>query len=176
MNNTLSKAIIFITGATVGSLITWKILKTKYEQYIEEEIISVKEAYEKIYDTSDNFNIEESKSNESEVEEYKNIAKKYINDNEEEEEEEDDMDMPYVISQEEFADSDYETATFWYFSDGTLTDEQYNIIEDVEETIGYESLEHFGDYADDPDTIYVRNDYLQVDFEICKDLRNYSEI
>ena len=88
------------------------------------------------------------------------------------------MDRPYVISPDAFADSEYVTASFWYFEDGILTDEDYNVIEeeDIEELVGKESLEHFGDYPDDPDTVYVRDDSLKVDYEICRDNRCYSEI
>lgn len=178
MNSTLSKIIIFATGVAFGSVVTYKVLKDKYEQLIEEEIDSVKEAYSRIYE-----NVEECEETEEDVEdeaeeeiikmdEYKAIAANYAGG----EEEERDMDMPYLLEPCEFADGDYEAATLWYFADGVLTDEQYNIIEDVEETVGEESLTHFGDYPDDPDTVYVRNDYLEVDFEICRDERNYSEI
>ena len=33
----------------------------------------------------------------------------------------------------------------------------------------------FGDYPEDSDTVYVRNDKLEIDFEILKDYREYSE-
>lgn len=179
MNNTLNKIIIFAAGAAIGSVVTWKILNTRYEQLIEEEIESVKEAYSKSYCESQCSEDEESKTDEVEVDNYKDLASKYNNDNvESDNREEDDncMDMPYLISPEEYSDSDYEAASLWYFADGILTDEQYNIIEDIEETVGEESLNHFGDYPDDPDTVYVRNDYLEVDYEICRDERFYSEI
>lgn len=177
MNNILNKIIVFTAGAAIGSVITWNVVKNKYEQLIEEEIDSVKEAYEKNYSKLLNSNNKETETPIEEVEEYKNIVNNYNTESNNDKEEEDNiMDMPYLISPEEFADSDYETASLWYFADGILTDEQYNIIEDVDETVGYESLEHFGDYSDDPDTVYVRNDYLEVDYEICRDERIYSEI
>lgn len=179
MNNTLNKIIIFTAGAAIGSVVTWKILKNRYEQLIEEEIDSVKEVYAKAYDNSQCSEVEESEEDEAEMDEYKALATKYSNDENESdnrEEEDNSMDMPYLISPEEYADGDYEAASLWYFADGVLTDEQYNVIEDIEETVGEESLNHFGDYPDDPDTVYVRNDYLEVDYEICRDERFYSEI
>ena len=39
----------FLIGATVGSITTWKLLKTKYEQITQEEIDSVKDVYSKNY-------------------------------------------------------------------------------------------------------------------------------
>lgn len=45
MNNTLSKILVFAAGATIGSVVTWKLVKTKYEQIAQDEIESVKEAY-----------------------------------------------------------------------------------------------------------------------------------
>lgn len=178
MNNILSKIIIFSAGAAIGSVVTWKILNNRYEQLIEEEIESIKEAYAKSYDDMVYSDIEESEEeNKAVIEEYKDIASEYDNGDESNYgEEEDSMDMPYLISPDEYAESEYEAASLWYFADGVLTDEQYNVIEDIEETVGVESLEHFGDYLEDPDTVYVRNDYLEVDYEICRDERMYSEI
>ena len=37
----------FLIGATVGSVTTWKLLKTKYEQIAQEEIDSLKDVYSK---------------------------------------------------------------------------------------------------------------------------------
>ena len=47
MKTTLSNFIIFATGAAIGSVVTWKIVKTKYEQIAKEEINSVKEVFSK---------------------------------------------------------------------------------------------------------------------------------
>lgn len=42
MNKKLFGAIMFAVGAAVGSAVTWKLVKTKYEQIAQEEIDSVK--------------------------------------------------------------------------------------------------------------------------------------
>ena len=55
-----------------------------------------------------------------------------------------------------------------------LTDENDEIIEDVEETVGFESLNHFGEYEDD--SVFVRNDARKCDYEILLDQRTYSEV
>ena len=40
----LSKVLLFISGACVGSVVTWKLIEKKYQQIAQEEIDSVKEA------------------------------------------------------------------------------------------------------------------------------------
>lgn len=45
MNKTLFGVIAFAAGAAIGSVVTWKVVKTKYEQIADEEIASVKEEY-----------------------------------------------------------------------------------------------------------------------------------
>lgn len=47
MKNTLGNFIVFAAGAVIGSAVTWKIVKTKYEQIAREEINSVKETFAK---------------------------------------------------------------------------------------------------------------------------------
>ena len=47
MKDTLSKIVIFAVGAGIGSAVTWKLLKAKYEQIAQEEIDSVKEVFSK---------------------------------------------------------------------------------------------------------------------------------
>ena len=84
-------------------------------------------------------------------------------------------DGPYVISPDEFGNEfDYEEVSLTYYADGVLTDDQDNIIEDVEGLVGLDSLNHFGEYEDD--SVFVRNDALQTDYEILADLRNYSDV
>ena len=39
----LNKILIFSVGAAIGSVITWKLVKTKYERIAQEEIDSGKE-------------------------------------------------------------------------------------------------------------------------------------
>ena len=36
--------LVFAAGAAIGSAVTWKVVKTKYERFAQEEIESVKEA------------------------------------------------------------------------------------------------------------------------------------
>lgn len=82
---------------------------------------------------------------------------------------------PYVIAPEEFGEmDDYETVSLTYYSDGVLTDDFDNEIEDVEGMVGEDSLDHFGEYEDD--SVFVRNDRYKTDYEILLDLRKYSDV
>ena len=86
------------------------------------------------------------------------------------------MDRPYVIPPEDFGDVDidYETKSLVMYADGVLVNEYGAIIEDVDNLVGKDSLNHFGEYEDD--SVFVRNDRLKTDFEILLDNRNYKDI
>ena len=81
---------------------------------------------------------------------------------------------PYVISPEEFDDNDeYETESLRYYEDHVLTDMYDNIIDDIEGTVGEESLTHFGEFEDD--SVFVRNDDKKIDYEILLVEGKYGE-
>ena len=164
----MNNFVIFTLGAAAGSIITWKLLKTKYEQIAQDEIDSVKEVYFKK-------NLERDKEPKDEYEE---ITKRYstFSDKKENKDEEGEKIMrPYVICPEEFGEMDeYETESLTYYADGVLTDDFDNEIEDVDDLVGEESLSTFGDYEDD--SVFVRNDKYKTDYEILLDDRKFSEI
>ena len=81
---------------------------------------------------------------------------------------------PYVISPYDFGEIDeYHKIELTYYADGTLEDEDYNIVEDVEELLGPKALTTFGEYEDD--AVFVRNEHLGTDFQVLKDYRTYEE-
>ena len=82
----------------------------------------------------------------------------------------------FIIAPEEFGDIDgYETTSLNYFTDGVLADIDGEVLNNVEELIGdREVLTHFGEYEDD--TVFVRNEKLEIDIEICVDSRKYSDL
>ena len=45
MKKSITNIFIFAVGAVIGSAVTWKYTKAKYEQIAKEEIESVKEVY-----------------------------------------------------------------------------------------------------------------------------------
>lgn len=82
-------------------------------------------------------------------------------------------DKPYVISPEEFGEmDDYERIVLMYHTDGVLTDEDREIIDDPDEIVGKDYADHFGKY----DSVYVRNDKRKSDYEILKVLDSYDDI
>lgn len=197
MKNTLSNVLIFTVGAAVGSVVTWKLLKTRYEVLLQEEIDSVKEAF-------DNLKVNESEKTTDEVEEpidpvtgetvsqfkasYEDyctlLAESGYTDGEKGGAELMAGIKPYIIPPEEYGEKeDYEQVTFSYYADGVVTYEYpdlntgemlIEVIEDIDDSIGYDNLSRFGEYEDD--SLHVRNDRLEVDYEILKDYRNFSDI
>ena len=82
---------------------------------------------------------------------------------------------PHVIPPEEFdTKPDYETVSLTYYADNVLADEMDDIVEDVDDRIGEDSLTHFGEYEDD--SVFVRNDAMRIDFEILADQRKFSDL
>lgn len=202
----------FLTGAAVGSVSTWYILKKKYEKIAKEEIESTKKVFKELLDKNS-----KEKSSEPEkdavaiqhekaemarekpsMSEYAKLLNKtgytkYSSPEqtevEEDEEEDDDgdpgptkqyfgneEDKPYVISPDEFGEfDDYTQITLFYYTDHVLAESNDDeMVEDVEGSVGFESLNHFGEYDDD--SVYVRNDRLKIDYEILRSERAYSDV
>ena len=182
MDNILNKLFIFTAGVAIGSVVTWKLVKTKYEQISNEEIESVKETFLKER-RKDVEPLNEDKSFEM-SEEAAKALKKIIENNsyndysnystKKESEVEENMSGPYVISPDEFDGGDYDIESLNYYQDGILTDIYDNVIEDVESMVGEESLNHFGEYEDD--SVFVRNDEKETDYEILLVDRNYKDL
>ena len=85
------------------------------------------------------------------------------------------VDKPYVIAPEEFGDlDDYETISLTYYADQILADDNDVIVDDVEDVVGFDSLNSFGEYEDD--SVFIRNDRLKCDYEILLDQRKYSSV
>lgn len=189
-----TKMFIFAAGILTGSLCTWYSTKKYYEKIANDEIESMKEWLARRVEEQDE-KAEEQSSEPAEkptspsmkpnLMEYAAMVKDlgytdYSRRTEEpekeakEDEEVDDMDRPHVIEPEEFGECDYEEVSLTYYADGVLTDEQDNPIEDVDSMVGEDYAEHFGEYEDD--SVFVRNDRLQTDFEILADQRNYSDL
>lgn len=193
MSNTLSKLFIFAAGATVGSVVTLCLVRAKYEKRTLDEIRSIREMYEKDEaDEIDDPDIldEETQGllSEERRAEYNKIVQKYnpeskgvsknIEVDEDEEEEEDEEDMkPYVISPDEFDEKGYDTVSLYYFEDGVITYAYSGDImeeDEIDDIIGEDAPNHFGEYEED--TVYIRNDAIMTDFELCRDRRKYSEV
>ena len=82
---------------------------------------------------------------------------------------------PVVISPDEFGENPgYDSLSMTFYADNIVAGENDEIVEDVNDCIGFESLAHIGEY--EPDILYVRNDRLRIYYEITRDLRNYADV
>lgn len=172
--NLLLLVVGVITGAA-GSLLYFK---KYYENIAQEEIDSVKETYKAKYDpnaTSEQEKNEEatSKSNEkkSDSDIYSSILsqEKYVKRGKAS------SDEPYIIPPENFGElDDYEEVSLIYYSDGVLTDDMDEVIENPGDIVVENFETHFGEYEDD--SVFVRNDILKCDYEILKDDRSFRDV
>ena len=197
MNSKLLSFLAFVIGASVGSLATWKFVEKKYKQIAQEEIDSVKETYAKMrkddleakkadleaakakLHPAETERIETPEVKPEEVKAYEDVIARhnYTSYSNDINEKGGDVmtDRPYIIPPEDFGDyPDYETISLTYYNDKVLTDEYNEIVDDIDDLIGEDSLNHFGEYEDD--SVFVRNDALKVDYEILLDSANYSDI
>jgi hypothetical protein len=181
MNIKLSNLLSFAAGAVIGSVVTWKVVSDRYEQIIEAmqdrfENFTVADAIEaggNVELVDEITTVPEQNAIDDMRNIYKNIAREegYI-----QEEEEEYMPEPYVISPDDFAELDgYNTETLYYFADNVMTDDEENILDELEDIIGdIDPVKHFGEY--EKDSIFVRNDEKQCDYEILRDTRKYYDI
>lgn len=170
MKSILSNFLIFATGAAIGSVVAWRILKTKYDRLVNEEVDSVRKYYFNKYGPKDSEEVIEAATetvnqilDDQGYTCYSNTNKEVT-----------DVERPRVIAPEEFGEVDYETISLTYYADGVLADDMDDPVDNVDDIIGLDSLNHFGEYEDD--SVFVRNDRLKCDYEILFDSRNYSDV
>lgn len=175
----------FVAGAALGSLATWMFVKKKYERIAQEEIDSVKAVYSKRKPKTEKKDDEDIQVDKKEVAEYEEMIKstgysKYSDISKSKvktKAERNDLERPYVIRPEEFGELDgYEMISLTHYSDGVLADDddQKMADDEIDEVVGADYAEHFGEYEDD--SVFVRNDRLKCDYEILLDQRKYSEL
>ena len=184
----LSSVMIFTVGAAIGSVITWKLLETKYEKIVQEEIDSVKEVFARSYEsnTDEEEDVEEDESEpvkvatvlhqpeKPDITDYAAMTRD-LGYTEKKEETELDKSKPYVIDPNDFGmEDDYNTESRLYHTDKFITDENFNLVNDIEDTIGFECLNTFGQYEED--AVYVRNELLKTDYEILRVDTAYEDV
>lgn len=194
MNQKLINVLMFTTGAAIGSLVTWRVAKSYYERYAQEEIDKFAEDWKSrvqhanIHDEGDWNDFEEEDededdSNETEIYDYRRLASNYgtpSSDDKNDEEGEGGPGFPYVngpvvITPDEFGDGNFAHSLYYltYYADGVLANDWCEEL-DVEETIGTDAIEHFGDYAEG--TVHVRNEQNAADYEVVRDPRTFAEV
>lgn len=190
----IKNVLLFTAGLVMGSVVTWKMTKDKYEQWANDEIHMMREYYnqkeEEYYEEEDldeepieaevrterstkpDLTEYTSRLNESGYTDYSEISKK----DEEEDNESDMEEKPYVISPEEFGDfDDYETIELTYYKNGYVTDDQDILMsnDEVEEAIGWNNITRMGEYEED--ALHVRNEKRKTDYEILQVFDDYRE-
>ena len=200
MNSKFINAIMFAAGAAIGSAVTWKVVKTRYERIVQEEIKSINEAFSSqrsenqeqtdsgiddendewadrdanqiSWDELEDLDDDEDDEEVNDMDEYERLTGSYTN---EKGGAENMAKEPYVIAPLDFGELDgYSQVELTYYEgDDTLEDDEGNIIDDRDELIGPKALTTFGEYEDD--SVFVRNDRLRADFQILKDYRTYKE-
>lgn len=192
----MKNLLCFVTGAAIGSVVTWKLIEKKYKDLADEEIESVIETFKNRKQRITKDEVKETV--EKVINKYKEpketvedivTAEGYSIEDEEETDEDDDSNytvdvdtgveviVPYVITPEQFGEySEYGTKTLTYYADNVLTDEIDNPItsEEMETMIGPDALDHFGEYEDD--SVYIRDEMNEMDYEILKSEKTFSEI
>lgn len=191
MNDKLSSVIIFCGGVFIGGFLTWDFFKTKYEKIADEEIASVKETFEHREPRPDkNYKVEEAlKGNDEYINVSPGVAERiiriidsngyrnYSNTAIETDKKGGTADMelkqPYVITPEQYEDNvDYTKVSLTWYSDEVLEDDWGNVL-DPDDVIGSDALKTFGQY--EKDSVFVRDDDEQIDYEVLLDTRSYKE-
>ena len=180
MNDKLSSVIIFCGGVFIGGFLTWDFFKTKYEKIADEEIASVKETFEHREPRPDkNYKVEETlKGNDAYINiidsnSYRNYSNTAIETNKKGGTADMELKQPYVITPEQYEDNvDYTKVSLTWYNDEVLEDDWGNVL-DPDDVIGSDALKTFGQY--EKDSVFVRDDDEQIDYEVLLDTRSYKE-
>ena len=181
----MKKLLVFLLGAGTGSVVTWYITKERYKAIANEEIKSVVETFKRRIDKvldEEKTKIKEDISKSSEKPYHETVEELgyatgidtsdghdytvITNENLKE------GIAPYIISEDEIGNNDYEQRTLIYCADGTIIDEDDEIIVDPEIIIG-DALDNMGEFDD---ALCVRNDNDNTDYIILKSEKTYNEI
>ena len=191
MNTTMSNAVAFAVGVATGASVTYILIKKHFKKIADDEIDTMREYFQNkraeeanaLEEEPDEAEVKEARDEHQEdkpnIREYASLIKKenytnYSDTTADKKKEVDDVEKPYVITPEEFGELDYSTISLTYYSDGVLTYESDELVEDVDDIVGADFAEHFGEYEDD--SVFIRNDRMKTDFEILVDKRNYSDV
>jgi len=87
-------------------------------------------------------------------------------------------DAPYVIHQNEYnhSEPDYSKVTYTYYAvdDVVVDDDNEHPVPHGDIVVGLDNLK-FGHGSDDVDVVFVRNDRLEMDMQICRVDRSFEE-
>ena len=159
-----------IQKAAVGARPTSKPEEGEDMEAFENRLI--KEAKAEVEDVKERLGIfDEEDESEEEV-----ITMNVFSDNSSEADERD-PNRPFILSKREFeeGEEEYTQNTLTYYEgDDVLTDERDQPIHHLQKIVGNENL-RFGEKSDDPNVVYIRNNHLEVDFEVCRSPGTFAE-
>lgn len=175
MNKAIGYGIAAIIGAAIGVAGTSKYFHDKYEKAYQEDIKSVRELHagkaEKAAPAKVEPEVKPAQVHEALIEQLKqyttdepDVIRKNI----------DSKPKPYVIGPDDYGEiAEYDQVTLYYYRDKVVATEEDRKMsdEEIDCTIGKESLKHFGEYEED--RIYVRNDFRKEDYEVLMSQLNY---
>lgn len=198
MNAKIAVIMAFGAGVAIGAVSTLVLVKNKYEQMAEDQMEAFYHDVKKQYGIDESEEMSEDDEEDEPEPEMSVEAKRaamvdyttrlkelgYSQHNEDEEtkndepeEQKKDRDYIYVIGPDEFGEYDtYATVAVTYYSDGKVADCMDELLSNLEDTVGIEFINHFGEYEDDEDMVHVRNDKHKIDYEIVRDPRTYEEV
>lgn len=81
---------------------------------------------------------------------------------------------PYPIPPDILGSDGYDQITLFYTEDKVLLNEDDTKVDNIEDIVGLDSLNHFGEYEED--VLYVRNERLRTDYEVLMDPRTYPQV
>lgn len=188
--------VTFTIGSVSGFFVGKYISKKKYLDLADREVASIKKSYDEHYGltkakssseetistTSVKKNDKTSLINQDSIKyetlkkdrvKYVEYASRYNTKTEEGEKDKEEPIHTYILTPEEFNNSEYDCKTLIWYADGVLADEEYNIVKDINGYIGAEALNSFGTYEDD--CVYVRNDLYKIDYEVLLSEKEYSD-
>lgn len=166
----MNQTIIFCGGVVVGGVIGYFIGKKREESFREEEIASVKAAYAKdiheaVDEAYDEYKKQVKKLNLSYIPDDSKSADEEWDEAEKENPVEPEM-VPYVVSPDAFANehAEYAKLTYVYYEDNEVLINEEEECVDIDSSIGYDAINHFGEY--EKDAVFVRNEALGNDYEV----------
>lgn len=199
MKKLLGGLLIFVAGFGAGSYYAYLKVKEKYEGKFEDDLATMRKYYESRATKTEKLPEEKKEENKPQgtddivklaadvMKERKyttysnseNVEKQLAAKRKKEEKVMAASEKPKVevIGPDDFdilESEGYTTERLTWYEDKYLADENDELIEDIGDIIGWDSLSHMGEYEED--ALYVRNNKLKIDFEILADHRKYEDV
>lgn len=184
MNKNVVYALIFVSGVGAGILSTYSYFKKKFREKVEKEekeLAKVRDRYYDLIEKEQKIDFVSETINEVfQPEKMQTFVDMYTSSANTIPDRKEDVQVTsprtdpdvYIIAPEEFEDeAEYDSICLTLYSDGTICDENNEPIPDPERLIGYD----WKDYLENASAAYFRNDDIETDFEVVRDLRTYPE-